>query len=191
MGELIGRRKSRQLHLCPNSLGILLNAFDFPNFWSGHNSDDAAGCIFYFPLLRAKATFRNLRAMRSPGQQRLIGHLRLAGRNSSPGSTLSAPASFLSTVTVGLRVPIDLASGKSAIRLVQTDGANHRNEPLIKAVALAQSWRTKLETGTEGSPPTFLNHSIAAREFRCYGPDVGASPASLVREIGGCPPASF
>lgn len=46
-----------------------------------------------------------------------------------------------------LRVPADLASGKSADRLIQTDGANQRNEPLIKAVARGASWRTKLETG--------------------------------------------
>ncbi len=46
-----------------------------------------------------------------------------------------------------LRVPIDLASGKSAIRLIQNDGANQRNEPLIKAIALAHSWRVKLEAG--------------------------------------------
>ncbi len=46
-----------------------------------------------------------------------------------------------------LRVPIDLASSKSATRLIQNDGANQRNEPLIKAIALAHSWLAKLEAG--------------------------------------------
>ncbi|MFC2950594.1 recombinase family protein [Marinicaulis aureus] len=50
-----------------------------------------------------------------------------------------------------LRVPADLTSGKSADRLIQTDSANRRNEPLIKAVALGASWRSKLENGEHES----------------------------------------
>jgi hypothetical protein len=46
-----------------------------------------------------------------------------------------------------LRVPADLTSGKSADRLIQNDSANQHNAPLIRAVALGVSWRTKLENG--------------------------------------------
>ena len=50
-----------------------------------------------------------------------------------------------------LRIPAGLTSGKAADRLIRNDGANQRNEPLIKAIALGSRWRTKLETGEHKS----------------------------------------
>lgn len=46
-----------------------------------------------------------------------------------------------------LRIAANLGSAKNADRLIQNDGANQRNEPLIKTVALAYDWRAKLEAG--------------------------------------------
>ena len=53
-----------------------------------------------------------------------------------------------------LRIPVSLASGKSAARIIQRDGANHRNEALIKAIALGIRWRSKL---SEGRYPSVLS----------------------------------
>jgi len=46
-----------------------------------------------------------------------------------------------------IRTPNTLKSAKSDTRIIERSGANHRSEPLIKAVALGTHWRTKLEAG--------------------------------------------
>ena len=46
-----------------------------------------------------------------------------------------------------IRIPSNLKAAKSDARIIERSGANCRNEPLIKAVALGFRWRAKLEAG--------------------------------------------